>query len=66
MKDSPGPLVGFCLGVAVTLVIALPIGDLIGASIERHKLREEAIKANAAHYYLDGDNQKQFKWGAKP
>lgn len=52
------------LGFAIALGISACIG--LGSSCTTHMIYSEAKRAGVGEYYIDGDDQKQWRWkGAK-
>jgi hypothetical protein len=55
--------------VAISVVISFLLGGIIGFGLPWRvsAIKEDAIKAGVAEYYIDQKNQKSFRWkGVNP
>ena len=50
----------FCGCVAMFLLMLVVMG--IALDYKRNRMRNEAVKAKVAEYYLDDNNEKQFRY----
>lgn len=48
--------------MAIVAVFCFCLGGFAGKASERQESRAEAVKAGVAEYYLDKDNNKQFRY----
>ena len=57
----------FVLGFTLVFFVVYLLGGVFGGEYSKRQMREEAIKNNAAHYELVGENgETKFVWGPKP
>lgn len=54
--NAAAALAAFCAFIGFIL------GVFAGSGIGAESIREEAVKAGAAEYYLDGSHHRQFRW----
>ena len=59
MKDE---IIIDIIGTAIVIAIGICTGFGLGVQ----STRQHAVKANAAHYELDANQGRIFKWGPKP
>jgi len=43
-------------------IITFAIGVYVGDAARISKMESDAIRAHAGEYYLDANNQRQFRW----
>jgi len=51
--------------VIVTSLLSLFAGSIIGCMLEDEHHKDEAVKQGHAEYYLDENNEKQWRWKEK-
>ena len=63
MKDPMWELVPSLLSL---LSLAFVLGFVFGGCLGFDANKAQAVRHNEAHYVLDENNERQFRWGAKP
>ena len=67
MSDAPkqgigGAIVGIVIIGLMVFMLGCALGDTIGECRTTRTIHDEAVKAGHAEYYLDKDNEKQWRW----
>jgi hypothetical protein len=52
------------IGMLVVSGLSFCVGGQIGHDGRDAAIRDEAVKAGVAEYYLDANNERQFRWKA--
>lgn len=51
----------FFIGVTLTLIVMIILMGMV-IDYKRNSMQDEAVKAKVAEYYLDENNEKQFRY----
>lgn len=61
MKDAIAVIIVLLL-MGLLLFVGSVIGDYMGFDSGANYMRAEAVKAGHAEYYLDAENNRQWRW----
>lgn len=58
MSNEAGDIV---IGVTLTLIVMIIVMGMV-IDYKQNSMQDEAVKAKVAEYYLDENNEKQFRY----